>query len=93
MANPYYENVTGAQRAATVIAAMGAENAANVYKFLNEEDIEKLTLEVSKLAYIDISTADSILTDYYELCLTQKVITEGGVSYARDILQKAFGEA
>lgn len=87
------EDISGVQRAATVIAAMGAENAANVYKFLNEEDIEKLTYEVSKLAYIDISTADSILTEYYELCLTQKVITEGGVSYARDILQKAFGEA
>ena len=70
------DDITGAQRAATVIAAMGAENAASVYKFLNEEDIEKLTYEVSKLAYIDISTADDILTEYYELCLTQKVITE-----------------
>ncbi len=86
------DDITGAQRAATVIAAMGAENAASVYKFLNEEDIEKLTYEVSKLAYIDISTADDILTEYYELCLTQKVITEGGVTYARDILEKAFGE-
>lgn len=86
------DDISGAQRAATVIAAMGAENAASVYKFLSEEDIEKLTYEVSKLAYIDISTADDILTEYYELCLTQKVITEGGVTYARDILEKAFGE-
>jgi flagellar motor switch protein FliG len=87
------EGLSGAQRAATVIAAMGAENAASVYKFLTEEDVEKLTYEVSKLAYIDISTVDNILTEFYELCLTQKVITEGGVTYARDILEKAFGEA
>jgi flagellar motor switch protein FliG len=87
------EGLSGAQRAATVIAAMGAENAASVYKFLSEEDVEKLTYEVSKLAYIDISTVDNILTEFYELCLTQKVITEGGVTYARDILEKAFGEA
>lgn len=86
-------NISGVQRAATVIAAMGAENAASVYKFLSDEDIERLTLEVSKLAYIDITTADHILTEFYELCLTQKVITEGGVTYARDILQKAFGDA
>ncbi len=91
-ANSNTDEISGAQRAATVIAAMGAENAANVYKFLSEEDVEKLTYEVSKLAYIDISTADDILTEYYELCLTQKVITEGGVTYARDILEKAFGE-
>ncbi len=91
-ANSNVDEISGAQRAATVIAAMGAENAASVYKFLSEEDVEKLTYEVSKLAFIDISTADDILTEYYELCLTQKVITEGGVTYARDILEKAFGE-
>lgn len=91
-ANSNIDEISGAQRAATVIAAMGAENAASVYKFLSEEDVEKLTYEVSKLAFIDISTADDILTEYYELCLTQKVITEGGVTYARDILEKAFGE-
>ncbi len=86
------EELTGAQRAATVIAAMGAENAASVYRFLSEDDIEKLTYEVSRLAYIDIKTVDQILTEYYELCLTQKVITEGGVNYARQILEKAFGD-
>lgn len=85
--------ITGSQRAATVITAMGAENAANVYKFLSEEDVEKLTYEVSRLAYIDITTVDTILTEYYELCLTQKVITEGGVQYARSVLEKAFGES
>ena len=87
------EKLSGAQRAATIITAMGAENAANVYKFLSEDDVEKLTFEVSKLAYIDISMVDSILTEFYELCLTQKVITEGGVTYARDVLKKAFGDA
>lgn len=87
------DSLTGAQRAATIIAAMGTENAANVYKFLSEDDVEKLTLEVSKLAYMDISMVDGILTEFYELCLTQKVITEGGVVYAKDVLKKAFGEA
>ena len=87
------ESLSGPQKAAAVIAAMGSQNAANVYKFLNEEDVERLTLEVSKLAYLDIGTADNILNDFYQLCLTQKVITEGGVVYAKDILDKAFGEA
>ncbi len=92
MAATNQNELTGAQRAATIITAMGAENAAMVYKYLSEDDIEKLTLEISKLAYLDISTVDGILTEYYELCLTQKYITEGGVQYAREILEKAFGE-
>ena len=87
-----YDKLTGAQKAATIITAMGAENAAQVYKFLSEDDIEKLTLEVSKMAYMDIETVDEILTEFYELCLTQKVITEGGIGYAKTILEKAFGE-
>jgi len=79
------------QMAATVITAMGAENAAQVYKHLSDEDVEKLTYEVSRLPFMDIKTVDGILNDFYELCLTQKVITEGGVDYARNILEKAYG--
>ena len=77
--------------AATVITAIGAENAALVYKHLSEEDVEKLTYEVSRLQYMDINTVNKILSDFYDLCLTQKVITEGGVTYARSVLEKAYG--
>ncbi len=87
VSNPNTEKFTGIQRAATVITAMGAENAARVYKFLSEEDVEKLTFEVSRMAYMDIGTVDDILTGYYELCLTQKVITEGGIGYAQQVLE------
>lgn len=83
--------VTPLQMAATVITAIGAENAALVYKHLSEEDVEKLTYEVSRLQYMDINTVNKILSDFYDLCLTQKVITEGGVTYARSVLEKAYG--
>lgn len=86
------EHLSGIQKAATVITAMGSENAAQIYKFLSEDDVEKLTYEVSKMAYMDIGTVDAILTDFYQLCLTQQVITEGGLDYARTVLEKAFGE-
>ena len=66
---------------------MGAENAAAFAP--SEEDAENN--EVSKLAYIDISTVDNI-TEFYELCLTQKIITEGMLHTPVTYL-KAFGEA
>jgi flagellar motor switch protein FliG len=34
---------------------------------------------------------EDTLKDFYDLCLTQKVITEGGLEYARNVLEKAFG--
>lgn len=86
-----HKEITTAQKAATVIASMGAENASYVYKHLNDEDVERLTYEVSRLEYLDMETVEAILDDFYELCLTQKVITEGGVDYARTVLEKAFG--
>lgn len=83
--------VTPTQMAATVITAMGSDSAAQVYKHLTDEDVEKLTFEVSRLQFMDIKTVDSILSEFYDLCLTQKVITEGGIDYARNILEKAYG--
>lgn len=80
------------QKAAVVIAALGAENAAYVYKFFSNDEVESLTFDVSSLPYLDVATVDGVLGEFYELCLTQKVITDGGVEYARDVLTKAFGE-
>ena len=88
---PDITELTPMQKAAVVIASIGAENAAFVYKRLSDDDVEKLTYEISSLPYLEVETVNEILNDFYELCLTQKVITEGGVEYARSVLEKAYG--
>ncbi|MCL2070737.1 MAG: flagellar motor switch protein FliG [Oscillospiraceae bacterium] len=80
------------QRAALVLSSIGVENASNVFKHFSDDEIERLTLEVAKLDYWPAEQVEAVLNDFYELCLTQKVISEGGVDYAREILQKAFGQ-
>lgn len=79
------------ERAAAVVIALGAEQASQVYKYLREEEIEQLSLEISKLERMSPDEMKNIIDDFYGLCVTQKVITEGGVEYARDVLEKAFG--
>ena len=88
---PDIQELTAMQKAAIVITSIGAENAAHVYKRLSDEEVEKLTFEVSSLPYMDINQVDAVLNEFYELCLTQKVITEGGIDYARSVLEKAYG--
>ena len=88
---PDITELTAVQKAAIVVTSIGAENAAHVYKRLSDEDVEKLTLEISSLPYLEASTVDAVLNEFYELCLTQKVITEGGIDYARSVLEKAYG--
>ncbi len=78
-------------RAAAVMVALGSDTASEVYKYLKEEDIETLSLEISKLEPLKSDDMNEIMSDFYGLCVTQKVIAEGGIGYARDILEKAFG--
>lgn len=83
--------LTSTERAAAVIIALGAENASQVYKYLREEEIEQLSLEIAKLDHMSPEDLKEVVDDFYGLCVTQKVIAEGGVAYARDVLEKAFG--
>lgn len=88
---PDIEELTNIQKAAVVVTTIGAENASLVYKKLTDDDVEKLTYEISSLPYLDSSIVEATLNEFYELCLTQKVISEGGVEYARSVLEKAYG--
>lgn len=83
---------TTMQKAAMVISAIGTENASQVFKFFTDDEIEKMTLEVAKMDYWPMEVVEEVLNDFYEICLTQKVISEGGIEYAREILEKAFGQ-
>ncbi len=84
-------NLSPKARAAAVIVSLGTNEAAEVYKYLREEEIEMLSLEVARLETLSPEDLKEIMDDFYGLCITQKVIAEGGVDYARDVLEKAFG--
>ena len=81
------------QKAAAVIVSLGADKASKIYKHLSESDIEKLTIEVAKLGHITPDEMELVLDEFYKTCLTQKVVTDGGMEYARAVLEKAFGES
>lgn len=85
------KKISNKAKAAAIIISLGAAEAAEVYKYLREEEIEQLSLEVAKLDNLPPDDLKEIIDDFYGLCVTQKVITEGGVDYARDVLEKAFG--
>lgn len=85
------KGLNNVQRAAAVMIALGAEDAAEVYKYLREDEVEMLSLEIAKTNRLAPEEIKEIVDDFYGLCLAQKVISEGGVDYARDILEKAFG--
>lgn len=84
--------LSGPQKAAAVIVSMGADKASQIYQFLEPEELEQLTLEVAKLGFLDGEQTEDVLNEFYQLCMTNKAVTEGGLEYARVVLEKAFGE-
>ncbi len=84
--------LTGPQKAAAVIVALGAEKASHLYQFMEPEEVEQLTLEVARLAFLNSEQTEGILNEFYQMCMTNKAVTEGGLEYARSVLEKAYGE-
>ncbi|HHY41920.1 MAG TPA: flagellar motor switch protein FliG [Thermoanaerobacterales bacterium] len=83
--------LTGRQKAAILVVSLGPEIAANIYRFLREEDIEQLTLEIANLAKVSTEQKNDILEEFYQMLVAQNYITEGGIEYAKEVLEKALG--
>ncbi len=81
-----------AKKAATVIVALGSDKASKVYQYMKPKEIEQITLEVAKLGHLSPEYTEKVLDEFYHMCLANKAITEGGMEYARSVLEKAFGE-
>ena len=86
-------NMTGLQKAAAVIVALGADKASLIYQHMDPEDVEQVTLEVARLGFLSMDVSEAVLTEFYQMCMMNKAVSEGGLEYARSVLEKAFGNA
>ncbi len=84
-------SLTPRQKAAQVVISLGADIASSIYKHLAEDEIEILTYEITRQDSVPPEVADQVIDEFYGLCVAQKVYIEGGVNYARNVLEKAFG--
>ena len=91
MAETLSVELTMPQKAAAVIVSLGADKASGLYQYMEPEDVEALTLEVARLGMLNSEQTEEVLTEFYQNCLTSKAVTEGGLEYARSVLEKAFG--
>jgi flagellar motor switch protein FliG len=85
-------DLTGKEKAAMLLVALGPEISANIFRHLKEEEIEELTLEIANLSYVKPEVKEKILDEFFQICLAQEYIQEGGISYAKEVLEKALGQ-
>lgn len=84
--------LTGKQKAAILLISMGPEVSAQIYKHLSEEEIEKLSLEISSVKKVDSEMKDQIVDQFHQIAVAQDYISQGGIGYAKTVLEKAFGK-
>lgn len=85
------KELTGKQKAAVLLISLGPDVSAQVYKHLSEEEIERLTLEISAMRKVDAEIKDSIMEEFEQIALAQDYIAQGGIGYAKTVLEKALG--
>ncbi|MBR5421321.1 MAG: flagellar motor switch protein FliG [Lachnospiraceae bacterium] len=84
-------SMTGTQKAAILLITLGPEMSSAVFKHLKEEEIEDLTLEIANTRSVSPQVKEDVINEFYEICLAQQYIAEGGIGYAKELLEKALG--
>ena len=86
------DDLSGVQKAAVLLISLGPEKSADIFKHLKEEEIEELTLEIANTRSISPEVKDEVIDEFYQVCLAQQYIAEGGIGYAKELLEKALGD-
>lgn len=84
--------LTGVQKVAALLVALGPEVSAEVFKQLTEPEIDQLTMEISNVRQLKKGQTEQVLNEFYEMILGQDFISEGGLDYAKEVLEKALGK-
>lgn len=85
------QNLTGKQKAAMFLISIGPEKSAEIFRHLKDEEIEEVTKAIAGIKKLKNTYQEKVIEEFYNLSLAQEYITEGGINYAKEILEKAFG--
>jgi len=83
--------LSGRQKVAVLCMALGAESAARITQQLSSEEAEAISYEIARLDAITTELAEEVLTEWLELTLALDSVSAGGLDYAREVLEKAYG--
>lgn len=85
------ENLTGRQKASILIISIGIEAASQIFKNLKDKDVEKLSIEVANMKDIPATVMEAVIEEFYQMVMAQEYISQGGIDYAKQLLEKALG--
>jgi flagellar motor switch protein FliG len=85
-------DMTGRQKAAVFILAVGPEASAGIYRLLSDDEMELLTTQIAGMQNVSSSLIQDVMGEYHTMIKAQEYIASGGIEYAKQVLEKAVGE-
>ena len=85
------KTITPAEKAAAFIVALGEDTAAEIYKHLDDDEIEQLSLEIASINHLSQEQIKDVMDEFYNIFIAQKISAEGGQQYSMNVLINAFG--
>lgn len=85
------DRMTGARKAAVLLVQLGKEGSAKVLSQLRPSEVEELSSEIVRLGRIDADTVDDVLAEFQQLAEVQRMTTQGGLEFARQMLEATLG--
>lgn len=86
-----HHNTSGERKAAILLVSLSPENSSRVMQHLSDEEIEILTLQIANLTRVTKEERDQVIESFYRRCLAEGELQGGGLSYAKELLEKALG--
>jgi flagellar motor switch protein FliG len=82
---------SGAEKAAILIITLGLDLAAPVFKSLRQDEVERIVMEIVKATTVAIEKRDAVVEEAYQRVIALKYLNEGGIEYAKEILECSLG--
>jgi flagellar motor switch protein FliG len=86
-----FGRLRGIEKSAVLMVALGEERAAEIFRHLGQGEVEALSLEIAKAPKVASDVCHDVVTEAVESVLAEDYVAEGGVDYARALLQKSLG--
>lgn len=83
--------ISGAQKAALLLIALNIDSAAEVFKYLDNAEVELISTEITKVKNTPSNVVDNIMEEFYTMVTAREYVLEGGLDYAQAVLEKSFG--
>ncbi len=80
----------GLRRVAVFLLAVGPETAGLILRNMDRETVEDLTREIASLGPVPVEKRQEIVEEFYNVALAKHYAAEGGLGYARAVLERAL---